>query len=108
MIKRVFAPGCALMIYRPELVDKLHLVLNENLGKMEKLLTCCHHDPKFTTKTQVINVCPGCDKRFENNYENTSTISLWEILAESEFFNFPNYEGSSMSIMDGCPTRNKE
>ncbi|PKP31648.1 MAG: hypothetical protein CVU00_12475 [Bacteroidetes bacterium HGW-Bacteroidetes-17] len=108
MTKRVFAPGCALMIDRPELAEKLHLILNENLGEMDKLMICCHHDPQFKTKTEVINICPGCDKRFENDYQNCSTISLWEILAESDFFPFPDYQGKSMSIHDACPTRNKD
>ena len=81
MIKNVFAPGCALMLYKPELAKKLHLLLNENLGEMDKLLICCHHDPQLSEKTEVINVCPGCDKRFGNDYQSTSTISLWEIIA---------------------------
>lgn len=108
MTKRVFAPGCALMIDRPELAEKLHLILNENLGEMEKLMTCCHHNPQFKAETEVINVCPGCDKRFENDYQNCSTISLWEILAESDFFPFPNYHGKRMTIHDACPIRGKE
>lgn len=104
VVKRVFAPGCALEIYKPESAEKLHSVLNENLGKMDKLMTCCHHDPKFTSETEVINICPGCDKRFGNDYQNSSTISLWEILAESDFFTFPDYKGKRMSILDACPT----
>jgi len=108
MTPRVFAPGCALMIYKPELAAKLHSVLNENLGKMDELMTCCHHNPKFTKETEVINICPGCDKRYTNDYQNSTTISLWEILAESEFFTFPDYKGKRMSIIDACPTREKE
>jgi hypothetical protein len=107
MIKRVFAPGCALMIYKPELAEKLHLVLNEYFGEMDQLLICCHHDPQLESKTEIINICPGCDKRFENDYHNCSTISLWEILAETDFFTFPNYQGKRMSIIDACPTRDK-
>ncbi|MCK9422685.1 MAG: (Fe-S)-binding protein [Bacteroidales bacterium] len=108
MIDRVFVPGCALMLYKPELAEKLHLILNENLGEMDRLMICCHHNPQLTAKTEVINICPGCDKRFGNDYENTSTISLWEIIAENDFFNFPDYKGRSMSIMDACPTRDQE
>jgi len=108
MKKKVFAPGCALMLYKPDLAERLHLVLNKNLGEMDKLLTCCHHDPQMMTSTEVINICPGCDKRFGNDYKNVSTISLWEILAESDFFAFPDYHGRSMSIIDACPTRDQE
>jgi Fe-S oxidoreductase len=108
MGKMVFAPGCALMLYKPELAEKIHLLLNTNLGEMDKLMICCHHDPQFSEKTKVVNVCPGCDKRYENDYTNSSTISLWEILAENDFFPFPDYNGKIMSIMDACPTRDKE
>lgn len=108
MTNSVFTPGCALMIDRPELAEKLHLILNKNLGEMDQLMTCCHHDPQFETQTEVINICPGCDKRFENDYPNCTTISLWEILAESDFFPFPDYHGKLMSIHDACPTRGKE
>jgi Fe-S oxidoreductase len=108
MEKMVFAPGCALMLYKPDLTEKIHSILNTNLGEMDILNICCHHDPQFTEETKVINVCPGCDKRFENDYKNSSTISLWEILAENDLFSFPDYNGKTMSIMDACPTRDKE
>lgn len=108
MINRLFAPGCALMIYKPESALKLHSILCENLGKMEMLMTCCQHDPKLENSTQIINVCPGCDNRFRADYANSSTISLWEILAESDFFPFPDYQNRSMTIIDACPTRDQE
>jgi Fe-S oxidoreductase len=108
MKKKVFAPGCALMLYKPELAEKIHSILNENLGEMDKLLTCCHHDPQFASETEIINVCPGCDKRFGNDYKNSSTISLWEILAEGDFFTFPDHQGRRMSILDACPTRDQK
>jgi Fe-S oxidoreductase len=106
--KKLFAPGCALMIYKPESAEKLHFILRENLGETEMLLTCCKHDPLTGIMTRVINVCPGCDKRLGSDYENISSISLWEILAESDFFKFPDYKGKAMSILDACPTRDQE
>lgn len=104
----MFAPGCALMLYKPELAEKLNHILNRNIGKMEMLMTCCQHDPGITSVTEIINICPGCDKRFRNDYENSVTTSLWEILAESDFFHFPDYMGKSMTIIDACPTRDQE
>ncbi len=104
---KVFAPGCALMLYKPHLAEKLNAILNENLGAMNELLTCCKHVPQVDPDTEVINICPGCDKRFANDYENTTTISLWEILANSDFFPLPDYNGRIMSILDACPTREK-
>lgn len=103
----VFAPGCALMLYKPALVEKIHHQLEENFGKMEILMTCCKTEPKLPFNSKIINVCPGCDKRFANDYKNISTISLWEVLDQSDFFKFPDHKGKHMSIIDACPTRNK-
>ncbi len=102
---KAFAPGCALMIYKPHLAEKILTLLNEHVGSMVMINTCCKHEPSCNKNTSVINICPGCDKRFRNDYENISTISLWEVLAESDFFQFPDYKGMAMSIIDACPTR---
>jgi Fe-S oxidoreductase len=96
------------MLYKPELVEKIHLQLEQNFGKMEILTTCCKKKPDVPDYSTIINVCPGCDKRFENDYKNISTISLWEILDENDSFVYPDYNGRRMSIIDACPTRNKE
>lgn len=106
--KIVFAPGCALMLYKAELAQKLHLILEKKFDRLEDFHTCCHHEPGFETITRVINVCPGCDKRFGNDYNNSTTISLWEILAETDFFPFPDYHKQSMTILDACPTRDQD
>jgi len=107
-MNKVFAPGCALMLYKPESADKLHALLNSNLGEMDRFMVCCHHDPQLSLKTEIINICPGCDKRFGKDYPMTTTVSLWEILAESDFFPFPDYHGAPMTILDACPTREQE
>jgi len=103
----IFAPGCAMMLYKPELAERLHKVINKLYGEMSMLQTCCRHDPGFTSPTEIINVCPGCDKRFGSLYANTTTISLWELLAESDSFPFPDYGGEEMTVLDACPTREK-
>ncbi len=107
-MKNTFAPGCALILYKRELATKVHGFLNKSLGKMNIYSTCCHHEPPISEKTNLINICPGCDKRFENNYELTDTISLWEILAMDNDFKFPDYKCKSMTILDACPTRQNE
>jgi len=106
--KTVFAPGCGLMLYKPESARKLHFLLNDFFDGIDDFHICCHHNPHFINETLVINICPGCDKRFRNDYDNTTTISLWEILADNGFFTFPDYHGISMSILDACPTRDQE
>jgi Fe-S oxidoreductase len=105
MTKLVFAPGCALVLYKPVLAGRVHAMLNSSFGEMEEFSVCCHHDPQFGIPTRIINICPGCDKRFGHDYKDTSTVSLWELLAESTSFPFPDYHGMQMSILDACPTR---
>lgn len=107
-MKQVYAPGCALMIYKPELSKKISDFLNKELGHCPDHLICCRHEPHLESGTQVINTCSGCDRRFRELYEDISTISLWEVLAESETFLFPDYKGMVMSIHDACPTRTEE
>lgn len=107
-MKKMFAPGCALVLYKPDLAERIHNMLNQNLEPMDRLLTCCKNEPVLEPGTEVINICPGCDKRYRLNYETSSTISLWEILAQCDWFEFPDYKGQAMSIIDACPTRDQE
>lgn len=102
----IYAPGCALTIYKPHLAEKTHETLNQILEPMPRLDICCRNHPELADGTQVINTCPGCDRRYRQNYEKSNTISVWEILAESSY-PFPDYHGEKMSILDACPTRDQ-
>lgn len=104
-MSQAYAPGCALMIYKPDLAKKVVDFLNQVSGDIAEHLICCRHDPKLQAGTKVINTCAGCDRRYRELYERISTISLWEIIAESKSFPFPDYYGIEMSIHDACPTR---
>jgi len=106
-MKRVFAPGCALKIYKPELAQRMSEFLNQAFGKMEEHLICCRHEPQLKEETEVINVCAGCDRRYRTLYQGVSTVSLWEVLVENRAFVFPDYRGQAMSILDACPTRDQ-
>jgi len=107
-MRQVYAPGCALLIYKPKLAKKVLEFLNKNSGDIPEHLICCRHEPNLESGTQVINTCAGCDKRYRELYDGISTISLWEMLAESKTFPFPDYNGMEMSIHDACPTRTEE
>ena len=107
-MKYIFAPGCALVLYKSHLLKKLHEFLDLHYGPLELSLTCCRHTPQIAPNTQVINICPGCDRRYRENYDNPSTISLWELLLESEAFVFPDYKSQQMTIIDACPTRDQD
>ncbi|MDD2772865.1 MAG: hypothetical protein PHP45_04125 [Elusimicrobiales bacterium] len=106
-MKRVFAPGCALVMHNPGSAKKLLAFLNKELGPLDEHLTCCRHEPKLPAGTQVINVCAGCDKRYRTLYDGIATISLWEILDRSKSFPFPDYKGKEMTVLDACPTRDQ-
>jgi Fe-S oxidoreductase len=69
------------------------------------LETCCRTPPDIDAGTQVVNVCPGCDRRYREQYAGVGTISAWEILAGSETFPFPDYGSVEMAVHDACPTR---
>jgi Fe-S oxidoreductase len=104
-MNRVFAPGCALIIYKPHLAVQMSKYLTEHHNVTGNLLTCCLNEPQLSAGMEIVNICPGCDKRYRNNYEKPMTISLWEMLAESDTFPFPDYRGKKMTILDACPTR---
>ena len=105
--KYTFAPGCALVIYKKRLAEKLHEYLRHRYGEMDLLPTCCRHIPQAAIGKCVITVCSGCDRRYRKNYAEPSTVTLWEVLAESDDFDFPNYGAMPMTIIDACPTRDQ-
>lgn len=106
-MKKVFAPGCALTIYKPEVAERLYGLLNEKLGPVARLDTCCTRFPALEAESLLIDVCPGCDRRYRNHYPDIQTISLWELLLEQNLITLPDYQGERMTILDPCPARNR-
>ena len=106
-MNRLFAPGCALMIYKPHLAERLQDILVRHFGHVDMSLTCCRHIPPLPSGTEVINICPGCDRRYLENYQDSTTISLWEVMAEHSLFPLPDYGNREMTIIDACPTRDQ-
>lgn len=105
--KMYFNPGCALSIYKPDMENKILAYLNENYDNVQLHKICCHHDPRLSAGSTIINVCAGCDRRFRTLYSDIDTISLWEVLDKLDNFPFPDYYGKVMSIHDPCPIRVK-
>jgi Fe-S oxidoreductase len=105
--KKVYNPGCALTLYKPEIAKKVLNFLNESYESMEIHNVCCKHNPGLPEGTQIINTCAGCDRRFSSLYEGINTISLWEVLVQNDRFPFPDYRGMKMTIHDACPIRSK-
>jgi Fe-S oxidoreductase len=104
-VTHVYAPGCALMLYKPQLAERLRAHLDATHGGMLTHLTCCRHEPHLDSGTVVINTCSGCDRRYRELYEGVSTVPIWEVLVADDSFDFPDYGGAQMAIHDACPTR---
>ncbi len=107
-MQQVFAPGCALMLYKPELAKWAQVLLQSYADDICAHDTCCRFEPILKRNTRVINVCPGCDRRYRCLYDGISTISLWEVLAKRADFPFPDYGGITMTVHDACPTRTQQ
>lgn len=101
-----YAPGCGFKEYKFDLIEKLAQFLKSQ-NKIDGLyLSCCHIVPDPNKHFTIVNSCAGCDHRYRNAYPNVDTISLWEVLLETDF-NYPDYNGAVMTIQDACPTRNQ-
>jgi Fe-S oxidoreductase len=107
MTRTYFNPGCALSIYKPEIEDRILKFLNDNYGEVASHKVCCHHDPQLDAGSLIINACAGCDRRFRSSYEGISTISIWEVLDGLDTFQFPQYDGLTLSVHDACPVRQR-
>jgi len=107
-VNRVYAPGCALILYKPHLAEKVLEHLRAVDTEVANHTTCCRHNPHLEAGSVVINTCAGCDRRYRELYDGVSTVSLWEVLAESTSFDFPDYLGAEMTIHDACPTRTED
>jgi len=103
----VYNPGCALLLYKLEYSEKILTILRKKYPEINLHTICCKHDPNLPSGTTIINTCAGCDRRFSNLYEGIDTISLWEILAENDLCEFPDYKGLEVSVHDACPIRTK-
>jgi len=107
MNKTYFNPGCALSIYKTDMEIRILKLLNEHYGETHLHKICCHYEPKVEPESLIINVCPGCDRRFRSLYEGVSTLSLWELIDGLNEFPFPDYQGMRLSVHDACPVREK-
>lgn len=52
-MKRIFAPGCALALYKPDVARRLREYLEARHGPIGEHLTCCRHEPGLGAGTQV-------------------------------------------------------
>ena len=105
-MKTLFAPGCALRAYKPELIDRISRFLRE-AGLMDELyLPCCKAEERIEGDVRLITCCPGCAHKFQQKAPGAQVVSLWNVLLGTDF-PFPDYHGEKMSIHDSCHARQR-
>ena len=102
-----FNPGCAMSIYKPELIEPMLALLREHFGVVKYHDVCCRHDPGLPEGAVIINNCAGCDRRFRSEYPGIRTITFWELLDSVEGLRLPVYDGLTVSVHDSCSFRRK-
>ena len=102
----LFAPGCALMGYKPELIDKMTDFLLKAGIISGTYLPCCKSDHPLHGPITLITCCPGCDHAFSTYHTDILTIPLWKVLLDTDF-PFPDYQHTAMSIHDSCHSRSR-
>lgn len=126
----VFFPGCALMAYSPELVQKTYNYLREKISGVGIYSKCCGKptrsigdekkfkdyfsilENEFQSKKvkKVIIGCQNCFMTISDASNTVETISLWEVLASvgipEDRENIGEKIEHEFTIHDPCPTRN--
>lgn len=103
----LYVPGCALMVYKPHLADKLKDIIEQTYSPANTLLSCCLHKPTVNPGTYIITACATCAVQYTKKYPDCTSIFFLSELAESDNFPFPDYKGAKMSIQDTCSARSK-
>lgn len=104
-MKYVFAPGCALMSYKPHLAERLKEWTVARYGAMDSLLACCLNRPAVTEGTCVLTPCVTCAATYARLPGGCTSHLLLHDIAQSDTFPFPDYGGAPMSIQDTCASR---
>ena len=53
-MKQVYSPGCALLLYKPDLSEQIHDYLSSHIQQMEILSTCCRLHSEIGSGTHVM------------------------------------------------------
>ncbi len=102
----LFAPGCALNNYKPQLISRIARFLQDASLIDGVYLTCCKKEQTVADPARLIVCCPGCAHKFSELFPSAQIVSLWNVLSDTDF-PFPDYRGQRMTIHDSCRTRNR-
>lgn len=101
----LYAPGCALLVYKPLLAEKLKQYIESHYGRMATLTACCFNKPVLEPGTCIITPCATCNNRYRSLYKDCRTIYILDVIANDPDFPFPDYGGIEMTVHDACAGR---
>lgn len=104
-MKKLFAPGCTLKSYKPELIAAMTGFLQSRNIIDGVYPVCCKAGQPMQEDTLIINCCPGCNRQFSTD-SHVQVVSLWRVLLHTDF-PFPDYHGKQMTIHDACHARGR-
>jgi hypothetical protein len=104
-IQYLYAPGCALMCYKPELANRLKDWVERLYGPVILHTACCLNKKECMTESCVLTPCVTCYQQYKKLCPDSEPVFLLEKLLETDCFPFPDYHGMEMSIQDTCSAR---
>lgn len=104
-MRKLFASGCTLKAYKPELISNVTEFLYK-AGVIDGVYdNCCKLNKDIEEETVIISCCPGCNSIF-GTIPNVNVISLWQVILNTNF-PLPDYNGRKMTIHDACHNRGR-
>lgn len=128
----VFFPGCSIMAYSPEIVDKTYRYLKDKMPGIGIYIQCCGKPTLFMGQEgefksyydvirkdfeennikRVVTSCLNCFNTIKNNSKDVEVISLWEIISKMKVPIEAKEKGKDIdtifTIHDPCPTRHEK
>jgi Fe-S oxidoreductase len=128
----IFFPGCSMMAYSPEIVDKTYRYLKTKMPGIGIYINCCGKPTismgqekefegyynilrkEFKEKNikKVITSCLNCYKTIGEASKDIEVVTLWEVLAETGIPENIQGRGRDIDIQfaihDPCPTRKED
>ena len=104
-IQYLYAPGCALMCYKPELANRLKDWVERLYGPVTLHTTCCLNRKESMSGSCILTPCVTCYQQYKKICPDAEPVFLLEKLLETDIFPFSNYQGMEMSIQDTCSAR---
>lgn len=106
-MEKFFSPGCTLMLYKPDLAQRVYTYMRRHIPDLQFNTACCNHRQPVEAPALYVSVCSGCINNFAKQDAGYDSRSVWETIDQDPDFPYPDYGGLAVSIQDACPTRDR-